>query len=146
MASIRRNLDEPRIELVPLIDVIFMLLTFFVLTHVMMIPARVVPMQTPVLRAGSEGSAVPSAVTISIDGAGSLYLDRQRVAADDLIEQLAAARAADPDLVIYVAAADQGEPGAPDRLPLFLALYDRLAQAGLDITLVGRPPAGDDDP
>jgi hypothetical protein len=31
------------------------------------------------------------------------------------------------------------EVGSLDRLPVFLSLYDRLAQAGLDIRLVGRP-------
>ena len=36
----------------------------------------------------------------------------------------------------YVAAEEDGDA---DRLPVFLDLYDRLALAGFDIKLVGRP-------
>ena len=41
-----------------------------------------------------------------------------------------------PEIGIYLAAEKTGDT---DRLPTFLALYDQLAFAGLDIKLVGSP-------
>ena len=56
--------------------------------------------------------------------------------ADDVVGRLQQAVAENPNTVIYLAADERGQT---DRLPMFLELYDRLAFAGLDIKLVGRP-------
>jgi len=52
-----------------------------------------------------------------------------------VLERLREIKEAAPETVIYLAAEEIGDT---DRLPTFLALYDRLAYAGLDIKLVGR--------
>jgi biopolymer transport protein ExbD len=79
---------------------------------------------------------VRPAVAITIDGAGGLYLNREPLALDEVLARLLVEKANDPYTVVYVAAEEEG---SLDRLPVFLSLYDRLAQAGLDIRLVGRP-------
>ncbi len=93
------------------------------------------PVKMQAFESGQPATVRP-AVAITIDGAGELYLNREPVTLDDVLARLLAEKAKDPYTIVYVAAE---ETGALDRLPVFLSLYDRLAQAGLDIRLVGRP-------
>ncbi len=135
MLSLRRSTHEPRIEIMPLIDVIFLLLTFFIYAMVLMVRADLVPMELPSFDAGSPAEPAP-AITISIDAAGDLFLDRDPVNLTDLPARLLTAVEQQPDTIVYIAADAQGDE---DRLPVFLELYDQLAREGLDIRLVGAP-------
>jgi len=119
----------------PLIDVVFLLLTFFIYALVLMVRAELLPMPLPEIGAATPADVAPAA-TISIDEAGNVYLDREAVPATDLIAALEARLADAPGLVVYLAAAETGDT---DRLPVFLDLYDRLAAAGIEVRLVGRP-------
>ncbi|MDY7110302.1 MAG: biopolymer transporter ExbD [Planctomycetota bacterium] len=142
MITIRRTEHEARIEIMPMIDVIFLLLTFFIYAMVLMIRAELLPVQMQQFASGEPAQPAP-AVTISIDRTGALYVDRQPIAMEHIVEHLEAAQADDPETVIYIAAEEAGDT---DRLPTFLSLYDRLALAGLDIRLVGRPSEEDEVP
>lgn len=130
----------------PLIDVVFLLLTFFIYAVVLMDRIDVLPMQTAPLL-GASRAEVPPAATISVDETGALFVDREPVAFDDLVPRLEARLAQDPDTVIYVAASETGEL---DRLPVFLELYGRLSEAGIPLSLVSlggdRAEAGDTPP
>ena len=120
----------------PLIDVIFLLLTFFIYAMVLMIRAELLPLKMPTFASGQP--ATPTrAVTISIDHSGALYLNREPIDLDAVPPRLRAAKAEDPDTVVYIAAE---QTGTTDRLPIFLDRYDRLAYLGLEIKLVGQPP------
>jgi len=119
----------------PLIDVIFLLLTFFIYAMVLMVRAELLPVQMQEFVSGTPAEPTP-AMTLSLDMKGDLYLNRNLIALDDVVASLQLAIKENPDTVIYLAADERGES---DRLPLFLNLYDRLALAGLDIKLVGRP-------
>ena len=135
MLTLRRAHFESRIEIMPLIDVVFLLLTFFIYAMVLMVRAEIVPMQLKEFESGSPAK-VPPAVTISIDHNGSLFIDRDSVEMDQIVLRLQELKKADPDTVIYLAAAEQG---TTDRLPTFLELYDILTLAGVEIKLVGKP-------
>jgi biopolymer transport protein ExbD len=135
MRAIRRPQYETRIEIMPLIDVIFLLLTFFIYAMVLMVRAELLPVEMHAFASG-EPATVPPAVAITIDRNGSLYFNREPIALNTVLERLKAVKASDPDTVIYIAAE---ATGAMDRLPTFLNLYDSLAHAGLNIKLVGSP-------
>ena len=135
MLTLRRNQHEFRMEIMPLIDVIFLLLTFFIYAMVLMVRAELLPVQMQEFASGTPANPAP-AITLSLDMKGDLYLDRQLIALDEVVERLQLALTENPEMVIYLAADERGEN---DRLPRFLELYDRLALAGLDIKLVGRP-------
>ena len=128
--------DEVRVEIMPLIDVIFLLLTFFIFALVVMIRADFVPMQIPVYGSGSPAEPVPAAVTISLDRDGQWFLDREPIELTELPDRLRAVRADDPQTVIYLAADAEG---SVDRLPAFLDLHDRLSGSGIELRLIGRP-------
>jgi biopolymer transport protein ExbD len=138
MLTLRRSQHEARIEIMPLIDVIFLLLTFFIYAMVLMVRAELLPME--LREFGSADPAQPApAVTISIDSHGEVFVDRRPIALDDLLPALRERVAHDPATVIYIAADEAMPHAAPDRLPVFLDLYDLLAHEGLNIRLVGRP-------
>ena len=141
MLRLRRSEHEMRIEIMPLIDVIFLLLTFFIYAMVLMVRAELLPLQLPEFASAEPAEPAP-AVTISIDSEGELFLDRDRIELEQLLPALQERIDRDPGIVIYIAA---DERGTSDRLPGFFALYDRLAREGLNLRLVGRPretPAG----
>jgi len=135
---LRRPDDELRMEIMPLIDVIFLLLTFFIFALVVLIRVDLVPMQVPVYGSGTPAEPVPAAVAISLDRDGQWFLDRQPIEIAELPDRLRAVLDEDPRTVIYLAADAEG---SVDRLPAFLDLYDRLSGSGIELRLVGRPAA-----
>jgi biopolymer transport protein ExbD len=135
MRQLRRPQHETRVEIMPLIDVIFLLLTFFIYAMVLMVRAELLPVEMHAFASG-EPAKVPPAIAITIDRNGSLFFNREQIAMSAVLQRLQAVRAADPETVIYVAAE---ATGTLDRLPTFLDLYDQLAHAGLNIKLVGSP-------
>jgi biopolymer transport protein ExbD len=138
MVRLRRQRIETRVEIMPLVDVIFLLLTFFIYAMMLMVRAEMVPVNLPELQSGVPATPAP-AVTISIDAAGALYVDREPVAPEDIRAVILRRVADDPDTIVYIAADERGDE---DRLPIFIDLYDRLANAGLTLKIVGRPKDG----
>jgi biopolymer transport protein ExbD len=126
-----------RIELMPLIDVIFLLLTFFIFALMVMSPAlKMVAMETTDLP-NAAADLPGAAVTVSIDEQGKIFVDREQATLEDVVPRLRAAVGDEPNMTIYVASSEEGET---DRLPVFLALYDLLAPAGLNVKLVSNRP------
>ena len=130
---IRRPQYETRVEIMPLIDVVFLLLTFFIYAMVLMVRAELLPVNMQHFESG-ETATVKPAVSITIDAHGALFLNRDPVSLDEVLERLELHRATDPNTIVYVAAE---AVGTVDRLPVFLGLYDKLNQVGLDVRLVG---------
>ena len=135
MLTIRRTNHEARVEMMPLIDVVFLLLTFFIYAMVLMVRAELLPVEMHSFSSG-EPITVPPAVAITIDRDGALFLNREPITMDAVLPRLTELKAKDPDMIVYVAAE---KVGTGDRLPVFLDLYDELAHAGLNIKLVGSP-------
>ena len=75
---LRRPQHETRVEIMPLIDVIFLLLTFFIYAMVLMIRAELLPIKMHAF-ASSEPATVPPAVTITIDRTGELFFNREPI-------------------------------------------------------------------
>jgi len=135
---LRRSISEPRIEMMPMIDVIFLLLTFFIYAMVLMVRAYLLPVELPGI-SQAEGVVAPvKAVSITLDSEGRLFLDTEPVGdARTLIEKIREVRAKEPDTRIYLAA---DVNGTKDRLPTFIDLVNRLRSSGLDeFFIVGKP-------
>lgn len=119
-----------------MIDVIFLLLTFFIYSMVLMVRVDLLPIELRQFVSGQPATPAP-ATTLTLDLEGSLYLDREKTTIDLAIPAIAKSREIDPATVVYLAIAD-GQ-GAVDRAPILQELWDRLRQAGIPINLVGRP-------
>ena len=125
-----------------MIDVIFLLLVFFIYAMVLMVRVDLVPMELHSFETGQPAEPAPAA-TISIDLAGVVFLDRQEVELSELAQKVEERRILDPATVIYLAVAEGN--GTTDRAPILQDVWDRLRPTGITINLVGRPsdaPAG----
>ena len=133
---VRRNQYEPRLELLPLLDVVFLLLTFFLFAMVVMIRVDLLPMDLEAYAASEPAEPAP-ALTISVTRGGELFLDRAPVALADLRAAIEAKSGSEGPGRVFIAL--EAGDGSVDRGPLLTAIWDRLSDAGLDLYLVGQP-------
>ncbi|MBL1216369.1 MAG: biopolymer transporter ExbD [Planctomycetes bacterium] len=139
---LRRTQLDIRFEMMPLIDVVFLLLTFFIYAMVLMVRAHLLPVELPTLHGGLSGQGPRvEAISITMDESGSLFLDAQPAPLSHVIAATQAFKAEFPDGRVYVAPSATGQG---DRLPAFLQLVNRLRSSGIDqFFIVGRPEPAD---
>ncbi|MFO0962374.1 MAG: biopolymer transporter ExbD [Phycisphaerales bacterium] len=139
MRRLRRTPITPRIELIPLIDVMTFLLTYFIFATATLMRVDLVPMQLRSFSSGKAATAAP-AVTIAVDLEGRVFVDRDRIELAQLADRIREKVAKDRKTVVYLAIAD-GQ-GKVDRAPLLQELWDRLRPLNITVNLVGRPGMG----
>ncbi len=117
----------------PLIDVVFLLLTFFIYAMVVMVELK----SSGVALVSVEGASQAvddEIVLLEVDANGGVLIDGSAVADDELDGRLRelAGRADAPPLVVTL----QDVDGAVDRGPGLMRLLDRIQSAGvIDIRL-----------
>lgn len=131
--------SEYRFEIMPLIDVILLLLTFFIYAMVLMVRAELMPMELQQFASAEPAEPAP-AVTISVMKDGEIYFNREPVEMKDVMGRIDRAKAENPDTSIYLAL--EAGRGDVDRGPILTELWDHLKDAGLEIRFVGRPGDG----
>jgi biopolymer transport protein ExbD len=136
MRPIRRTEHDARIELMPLIDVIFLLLTFFIYAMVLMVRAEILPVPLESYISGTQAETRPTiSVTIAVDG--NIYVGKTVVQLSNIAETITQQIDGSPDTAIYLVVED-GE-AIVDRGPLLTGTWDQLRNAGLELFLVGAP-------
>lgn len=85
---------KPHIEIIPMVDVMFLLLVFYILSTLAMTTERGIPVSLP--EAASGESTRVEETTVSINGQGEVYLNRERIALDSLGSALEAHAASLP--------------------------------------------------
>ena len=140
MRAIRRTEHEARIEMMPLIDVVFLLLTFFIYAMVLMVRAEVLPVPLESYESGAAAEPRSSiSVTIAVDG--NIYVGQTVVSLDDVAQTVNMKLVENPGAAIYLVVED-GE-AMVDRGPLLTGTWDQLRLTDLEIFLVGTPDAED---
>ena len=91
---------KARIEILPLIDCMFLLLVFFVYSMMTMTLPRGISLDLP--RAKSAATIREEALTISISSADEIYLDKERIKPAELGTRIAEALAANPSLKVFI--------------------------------------------
>ena len=98
---------RPRIEIVPLIDVVFFLLATFVMVSLSMVKNRGITVHLP-----AASTAAPQqrrvVATISLTEQGQVYLDQRPVTLEELTARLTRLHAAEPELQVFI----NGDKGA----------------------------------
>ena len=92
---------KARIEIVPLIDVVFFLLATFVMVSLSMVKNQGIDVHLP---AASTGAAQDrkSAVTITVTEAGDVYLNKEKIGSEALSTRLTGLKTADPDVKVFI--------------------------------------------
>ncbi len=113
----------PRIEIIPMIDVMMFLLVFFVLISLNALPSRGLKVALP-YSADAARLDLPKRVTVTLTEDGDVYLDGAKTRLDDLAAQLEALQR-NSKLTVIIA----GDQHA--RLQPLVSVLDALKRAGI---------------
>ena len=123
-----------RIEMVPLIDMFFLLLVFFIFgVFWMSLQQRGILVDLP--RASTDAPAPEEAVPVSVTADGGVLLREEPVGLAQLAERLRAERAQQPEALVVVNA-DQAA-----RYGVVIAVLDAVREAGLQRVTFATEPA-----
>jgi len=101
--------DSPQINIVPMIDVIFAILTFFIMASLFLNRSEGLPVNLP--NAATAQSQQQSKITITIDESGEVFLNRQSVAMSELADQVKALMGPQANALVVINADTKVEHG-----------------------------------
>ena len=113
-----------RVEIVPLIDIMFFLLATFVMVSLSMIKNKGVPVLLPAASSGSDQDRREH-VVISLTESGGLFLDKQEIDPADLPERLRLLHSQNPEMRVFI----NGDENA--RLGLAISVLDETRKTGI---------------
>ena len=127
--------DNAHIEILPLMDVIFCILTFFILGAVGLTRQQAIEQSLPQASTGEQ--QMREMFRVSIDPIGRIYVDRDPVTMEELPERLVAYQTENPDGLVVVF----GHPMA--QYDNVLQVLDLLRSIGGDRVSLGVNPSED---
>ncbi len=114
--------DSPAtINVVPLIDVLFALLTFFIMSTLFLTRQEGLPVNLP-KAATSQQSQIPTRITVTVDPKGQLSLNKKPTTVETLTEQIRTLMGKNPEIVVVINADNKVEHGN------VVAVMDRVRQ------------------
>ena len=103
----RAELKKARIEIIPMIDTIFFLLVFFMITSLSMVQMSAKKVALPI--SATANSKPVTKVVLTVDDKGAFYIDRGPVQYGDILPMLEAKVAENPKVVVVINC-DKNEP------------------------------------
>jgi biopolymer transport protein ExbD len=116
---------EARIEIVPLIDIMFFLLAAFMLVSLSMVNMKSVKVNLPTATTAS-GDVKKDIVDISVDKTGLVFVDKKLVDDSQLVATLTAALRSNPNLRVFISGDRDAHHGA------IIHALDAVRTAGID--------------
>ncbi|MBC1219976.1 biopolymer transporter ExbD [Nostoc sp. UCD121] len=106
--------DEPelplQINIVPMIDVIFAILTFFIMSTLFLTRSEGLPVNLPKASTAKQ-QQVPTKITITVDDKEQISLNRKPIAVDDVTEQIRALVGSNPEVLVIINADEKVDYG-----------------------------------
>ncbi|MCA9272404.1 MAG: biopolymer transporter ExbD [Phycisphaerales bacterium] len=125
-AKLRTSLHEPRLEMTPLLDVVFLLLTFFAFSMLVMVRADVVDVDLPVIDPTGSTATGPAPIVVSLTSDDRTAVNGEFFENADVPQAVTRAVAAQPEAPV-VLEVDIGS--ASGRL---IELVQQLRAAGIE--------------
>lgn len=129
-------LHRPRIELIPLIDVIFFLLATFLMVSLSMVKNQGVTVKLPKAVTG-EAQSLEHVVALTVSKNGGFYLNRQRVGLDALRIRLRELSEKDRELRVILNGDESADFGK------VIQVLDELRRLGIDRVAMRTTGAGE---
>ena len=120
----RRPRKKARIEIIPLIDIMFFLLACFMMVSLTMATTKSVKVNLPVAQS-ADPDRTPNTVVISVDASGGLYLDKRPLGRNELQAELSRLRGLDPSLRVVITGDTDARHGS------MLGVLDRVRLTGI---------------
>ena len=119
----RRAFGKPEVVIIPMIDIMFFLLVFFIMSTLYMVNVKTVDVNLPKAQSAQTQLNVTYLVTVRKDG--SLWLEDQPIDTDTLVQQARMESQKNPRFAVVVRAdGDMNYSGV-------MELLDRFRQAGI---------------
>ena len=119
----RRAFGKPEVVIIPMIDIMFFLLVFFIMSTLYMVNVKTVDVNLPKAQSAQTQLNVTYLVTVRKDG--SLWLEDQPIDADTLVQQARMESQKNPRFAVVVRAdGDMNYSGV-------MELLDRFRQVGI---------------
>ena len=118
-----RTTSKPKLMIIPMIDIIFFLLVFFMMSMLTMVVQKSVPIQLP--QAVASKVDLQRKIPITVTNNGQIYVETQPVTLDQMIRYLQAEQAKGGDMVVILRGDAKAEYGA------FVPVLDTLKQMGI---------------
>lgn len=119
-----RGPPEPKLMIIPMIDIIFFLLIFFMMSTLAMTAEQTVPLALP--RASQAVQENREGATVSVTEDGAFYVDGRRIPKEELPAHLMRERERRPEMRVILRA------DAMARHEDVLAAMDAIRAAGID--------------
>ena len=119
-----RSKRHARIEIIPLIDIMFFLLATFVMVSLSMVKNRGIPVILPAASTSAEQEHKEH-VVVSIADTGQLYLDKRELSQEQLVDELRKLKERNAELRVFI----NGDENA--RLGLAITVLDETRKLGI---------------
>jgi len=134
----RKALEKARIEIIPMIDVIFFLLVFFMVSTLSMTLNRGLPVNLPTAATAQKERRDNVSLTVMQDG--KMFLNKEPITLQNMGQRVKAALASNPQLAVVINADGQVLHST------VVDILDELRQAGVSGLAIavksGKKPAG----
>ena len=134
----RQESEKARIEVIPMIDIVFFLLVFFMISTLSMTVNRSLPVNLP--KAASAQQELGETANLTVTKDGMMFLNKEPVILQDMVPRLKAELAKAPNLLVIVTADDQTSHGA------IVDAIDEMRQAGVSRLAIAVNPEGKTQP
>lgn len=128
---------KARIEIVPLIDCMFLLLVFFV--YSMMTLTLPVGISLNLPQAETASIIKETSLSISISESDEIYLDKEQVSLESLAHRIAAAVSADPSVRVFISGDTAATHGT------VVKVLDILRRSSVSNVAIQTAPAGPEE-
>lgn len=128
----RRAPQKARIEIIPMIDIIFFLLVFFMISTLSMTINQGLPVNLP--KAATAQKDLRESLNITVTREGELFLNKEPIALQDLSQRVKSGLDKDPELLAIINADDQTFHGA------IVEVMDAMRLAGISRLAIAVKP------
>ena len=130
----RQPLKKGRIEIIPMIDAIFFLLVFFVMTSLSMVRINTQGAELPKSRTGIDRPASGERVIVALTRDNALFVDARPASEADVRAWVAARVARNPQIPVLVTADKNADVNH------FLRIFDLVKQADAANVIIATQP------
>ena len=99
MPAVRKR---PRIEIIPLIDIIFFLLATFVMVSLSMVKNQGIRVNLPTAATSTAQEQKHTPVTVTVTTDGTFYLNKEELSLVQITARLTQLKADDPELIVII--------------------------------------------
>lgn len=121
-----RTTNKPRLMIIPMIDIIFFLLVFFMMSMLSMVVQRSMPVNLPAASAGAVDLQRKIPITVTADG--KIYVEETPTDLNGMMQRLQAEKAKGTDITVILRADKKAQYGE------FVQVLDTLKT--MDITKI----------